>query len=169
MFKILAALPLAVLLAGPTAVLAADHQVLMLNKDSEGRVMQFEPAFLKVAPGDTVTFVPQDKGHNSESIADKIPEGAEAWKGKLSEEITVTLTTEGFYAYKCAPHLAMGMVGLIQVGEGAVPDAAALTEKLPGKAKTRMEELIAESQEPAQADSDATASSAATTSSAPAN
>jgi plastocyanin len=37
--------------------LAADHQVQMSNKDSEGRAMQFEPAFLKVAPGDTVTFV----------------------------------------------------------------------------------------------------------------
>lgn len=43
---------------------AADHQVLMLNKDSEGRPMQFEPAFLKVALGDTVTFVATDKTHN---------------------------------------------------------------------------------------------------------
>ena len=169
MSKILAALSLAALLAAPTAVFAADHQVLMLNKDSEGRVMQFEPAFLKVEPGDTVTFVPQDKGHDSESIADKIPEGAEAWKGKLSQEVTVTLTTEGFYAYKCAPHFAMGMVGLIQVGEAGVPDAAKLTEKLPGKAKTRMEELIAQSQEPEQTDSGATSSSSAATSSAPAN
>ena len=29
--------------------LAADHQVKMVNKDSEGHVMQFEPAFLKIA------------------------------------------------------------------------------------------------------------------------
>ena len=48
--------------------LAEDHQVQMLNKDSEGRAMQFEPAFLKIAPGDTVTFIAATKGHNSESI-----------------------------------------------------------------------------------------------------
>ena len=57
MSRVLAAIGLAALLAMPTAVFAADHQVLMLNKDSEGRPMQFEPAFLQVAPGDTVTFV----------------------------------------------------------------------------------------------------------------
>jgi pseudoazurin len=145
--KVLVALGLAAMLAMPTGVFAADHQVLMLNKDSEGRPMQFEPAFLKVAPGDTVTFVPQDKSHNSESFAGKIPEGAEAWKGKINEQITVTLTTEGYYVYRCLPHFALGMVGLIQVGETATLDAAALTDKLPGKAKPRMEELIAEAQE----------------------
>jgi pseudoazurin len=145
--KVLVALGLAAMLTMPTGVFAADHQVLMLNKDSEGRPMQFEPAFLKVAPGDTVTFVAQDKGHNSESFAGKIPEGAEAWKGKINEPITITLNTEGYYAYRCLPHFALGMVGLIQVGETATLDAAALTDKLPGKAKTRMEELIAEAQE----------------------
>ena len=124
--KVLVALGLAAMLAMPTSAFAADHQVLMLNKDSEGRPMQFEPAFLKVAPGDTVTFVPQ---------------------GKINEQITVTFSVEGFYAYRCLPHFALGMVGLIQVGETATVDAAALTDKLPGKAKTRMEELIAEAQE----------------------
>jgi len=145
--KALVAFALAAMVIMPTAVFAADHQVLMVNKDAEGRPMQFEPAFLKAAPGDTVTFVVKDKGHNSEAIADKIPEGAEAWKGKISQEITVTLDTEGYYAYKCLPHLAMGMVGLIEVGEAGEPDAAALTDKLPGKAKTRMEELITQAQE----------------------
>jgi pseudoazurin len=117
----------------------------MVNKDAEGRIMQFEPAFLVVAPGDTVTFVPQDKGHNSEST--RVPEGAEVWKGKINEEISVTLTTEGYYAYKCLPHVAMGMVGLIQVGEPGEPDAAALIERLPGKGKARMEELVTQAQE----------------------
>src|SRR5690606_17558680 len=97
------ALIAATLLAAPAW--AADHQVQMLNKDSEGRPMQFEPAFLKIAPGDTVTFVPTDKGHNSEAFPNLIPEGAEPWKGKINEEITVTFTEEGFYAYKCQPHV----------------------------------------------------------------
>src|SRR5690606_13822923 len=83
-----------------THSLAADHQVKMVNKDSEGRAMQFEPAFLAVAPGDTVTFVNADKGHNSESIKGMIPEGAEPWKGQINEEIKVTFDVEGVYGYK---------------------------------------------------------------------
>lgn len=152
MFRTLASVVgVAILTLAPALpAVAADHEVLMLNKDSEGRTMQFEPAFLKVEPGDTVTFVAKDKGHNSESMANAIPEGATAWKGKINEEITVTLTEEGFYAYKCLPHQAMGMVGLIQVGEAVEPDAAALTAGLPGKGKARMEELIAEAQEQEQ-------------------
>ena len=112
------------------AAQAADHQVIMLNKDSEGRVMQFEPAFLKVAVGDTVTFIATDKTHNSESI---------------NEEVSVTFEMEGFYAYKCLPHVGMGMVGLIQVGDAGAPDAA-IAASVPGKGKIRMAELIAQAQ-----------------------
>ena len=138
------AIALGAMLAVPmSAAWAADHQVLMLNKDSEGRTMQFEPAFHRVAPGDTVTFVPQDKTHNSESIAKAQPEGAKGWKGKINEELSVTFDVEGFYGYKCLPHAGMGMVGLIQVGEPGAPDPA-IANTVPGKGKTRMQELIAQ-------------------------
>lgn len=122
---------------------AAEHEVRMLNKGPEGQPMQFDPAFLKIAPGDTVTFVATDKGHNSETILGMIPEGAETWKGKMNEEITVTFSTEGIYGYKCTPHFGMGMVGLIQVGNNIDNLDAAQTAKLPGRAKTRMAELMA--------------------------
>jgi pseudoazurin len=122
----------------------AEHQVLMLNKDSEGRPMQFEPAFLKVEPGDTVTFIPQDKGHNSESLPDLIPEGAQLWKGKINEQVTIKLTTEGFYAYRCLPHFGLGMVGLIQVGGNANNREAIENANWPGLAKQRIEELLGE-------------------------
>src|SRR4051812_4169111 len=127
-----------------TGAFAADHQVQMLNKDSAGRAMQFEPAFLKIAPGDTVTFVPADKGHNSESIPNVIPEGAAVWKGKINKEVTVTFSKEGFYGYKCTPHFAMGMVGLIRVGEKLAGLDKIAAEKFPGKAKARMAELVTE-------------------------
>lgn len=132
----------AILVAAPAW--AADHEVRMLNKDSNGVAMQFEPAFLKVAPGDTVTFVAADKAHNSESLKGGIPEGAETWKGKINEEITVTLETEGLFAYKCTPHLGLGMVGLIQVGDSTENIEAVKAIKLPPKARNRMQELIAE-------------------------
>lgn len=135
------------LMLGAPAALAADHQVQMLNKDSEGRAMQFEPAFLKIAPGDTVTFVATAKGHNSESILTLTAEGGEPWKGKINEEITVTFETEGFYAYKCQPHLGLGMVGLIQVGDAPAELDPAEVEKLPQRAEDRLLELIASAAE----------------------
>lgn len=132
----------AVFLAAPS--FAADHRVEMLNKDSAGKGMQFEPAFLKIEPGDTVTFVPTDKGHNSESIPTLTAEGAEPWKGKINQEITVTFDTEGFFAYKCLPHLGMGMVGLIQVGDAPAELDPASVEKLPQRAEDRLIELLTE-------------------------
>jgi pseudoazurin len=127
-----------VLLATP--VFAADFTVNMVNKDSEGRAMQFEPAFLAVAPGDTVTFKAVDKGHDSESIG--IPDGAEGWKGKISQDVTVTFTQPGLYAYKCTPHFPLGMVGLIEVGDDTSNLDAIKALKMPGKAKARMDELL---------------------------
>lgn len=123
---------------------AAEHEVQMLNKGPEGQPMQFDPAFLKIEPGDTVKFVATDKGHNAETILEMIPEGAETWKGKINEEITVTFNEEGIYGYKCMPHFAMGMVGIIQVGDDVSNLDSAETAKLPGRAKPRMAELIAQ-------------------------
>lgn len=121
---------------------AAEHEVHMLNKGSDGEVMVFEPAFLKIEPGDTVKFIPTDKSHNSESIATMIPEGAEGWKGKINEEITVTLTEPGVYGYKCTPHYPMGMIGLIQVGDETPNLEAATAVQQPGKAKAWMTALF---------------------------
>jgi pseudoazurin len=127
-----------------TGALAADHEIQMLNKGSNGQPMQFEPAFLKIEPGDTVTFVATDKGHNSESLKGGIPEGAASWKGKINEEIKVTFEAEGVYAYKCTPHLGLGMVGLIQVGADSSNLEAVQAIKLPSKARNLMGELLAQ-------------------------
>lgn len=127
-----------------TPAVAADHQVQMLNKDAQGRGMQFEPAFLRIEPGDTVTFIPTDKSHNSESIPALMPGGEEPWKGKINQEVTVTFEAEGFYAYKCLPHLGMGMIGLIQVGNGTAALDQAEVEKLPKRAEDRLLELLAQ-------------------------
>ncbi len=91
---------------------AANFDVQMLNKGADG-AMVFEPALVNVAVGDTVTFLSIDKGHNAETIPDILPAGAEAFKGKLSEEIVVTFTVPGAYGIKCAPHFGMGMIGLV--------------------------------------------------------
>jgi pseudoazurin len=133
---------LAASLAFAGAAFAAEHQVQMLNKGSDGELMVFEPAFLKVAPGDTVTFVPTDKSHNAESILGAIPEGAEAFKGKINQEVTVTMDAPGLHAVKCTPHYPLGMVALIQVGDDASNLDEVSAAKYPGKAATRMALLL---------------------------
>ena len=124
------------------AAQAETHEVKMLNRGADGEMMVFEPAYLKVEPGDTVTFVPTDKSHNAETILGMIPESAEAWKGKINEEISVTLTEPGLYGYKCLPHYALGMVGIIQVGEELPNVDQAMETKHPGKAGARMALLL---------------------------
>jgi len=130
----------AVALASPSY--AADHEVHMLNKGETG-VMVFEPAYIEAAPGDTVTFVPTDKGHNAESIKGMVPEGAEPFKGKINETITVTFDKDGVYGVKCTPHYGMGMVALVKVGE-ATNIEEAKAAKNPGKAKIKMNDLLAQ-------------------------
>lgn len=139
----LIAAALAAVLVFTAPVAAANFEVLMLNKGQDGKTMGFSPSFLQVEPGDTVTFIPADPGHNAESILDMIPEAAETWTGKLNEEFTITLTEPGLYAYKCQPHFAMGMVGLIQVGPDKPNLTALMNVRLPPKAQARMMELFA--------------------------
>lgn len=122
---------------------AADFEVLMLNKGTDGKTMGFSPSFLRIEPGDTVTFIPVDKGHNAETILDMIPAAAQTWKGKTDEQFTVTLTAEGLYGFKCQPHFAVGMVGLIQVGDDRSNMTGLLNVRLPARAQARMAELFA--------------------------
>lgn len=131
---------LAALMAASTAY-AADHEVKLLNKGEHG-VMVFEPNYIEAAPGDTVTFVPTDKGHDAASIDGMIPDGAQPFKGEISKPITVTVDKEGVYGVKCVPHYGMGMVALIVVGK-PVNLEQAKTVKQPGKAKKVFADLLA--------------------------
>ena len=103
-------------LMGSTTLMAAEHEVKMLNQSDEG-IMAFEPGFLKVEPGDTVKFLATDAGHNSASYS--TPEGGSTWKGAINEEVTIQFDKEGVYLYVCDPHTAMAMVGVIQVGNAS--------------------------------------------------
>ncbi|MEM9181475.1 MAG: pseudoazurin [Pseudomonadota bacterium] len=121
------------------------HEVQMLNKHPENRrlSMVYLPRVLVVQPGDTVSFVGVDRGHNSASVDDMIPEGAEAWDGKINDDISVTLETPGFYGYQCTPHASVGMVGLVIVeGEGMMDNLeTAQGVRQRGKAKQSWEEI----------------------------
>lgn len=130
------------------AAQAADHEIKMLNFGDEGG-MVFEPGFLKVEPGDTVTFVPTNSGHWVKGLIQ--PDGTELLESKVDQTYTVTLTEEGVYVYSCPPHMMMSMVGVLQVGEAK--NLAEVKEKVPGHArrmfqnKGRLDGYLAQIQE----------------------
>jgi len=136
-----AGLALATVLGG--AAFAETIEVQMLNKGADGERMIFEPSFVKAQPGDTIKFIATDKGHNAETVAAMLPEGAEGFKGKINEEIEVTLDEEGLYGVICKPHYAMGMVMTIAVGDVEGPGDY-LEGRIPRKAKERFEAQISD-------------------------
>jgi pseudoazurin len=135
-------IPAAGLLVRARRVLAAEHEVKMLNEGPDGQRNWFEPAVVYAQPGDTIRFVPTDKGHNSAAVV--VPDGAEEWKGKLSKEESVTLTVPGLYSYKCTPHFGLGMVGLVAVGDPSINLEAVKSARYPGKAQQVMADLLKE-------------------------
>ena len=128
---------------GGTPVMAANFEVRMLNKGAAG-AMVFEPALIKVAAGDTVTFVPTDKGHNAETIKGMAPEGAEPFKGAMGKEVVVAFTVPGAYGVKCAPHFGMGMVALVVVGDAPANLEAIKAIKVPKKVQERFDAAYAQ-------------------------
>ena len=126
-----------------SAAEAANIEVKMLNKGAKG-VMVFEPDLVKIQPGDSVTFISANPGHDAMSVPGMLPDGAEPFEGQLSKDVTVTFTVPGVYGIKCAPHLAMGMVMIVVVGDDISNLEAARAAKVPGKAKERFAPLFSE-------------------------
>ena len=132
----------AVMIMAAGAAFGEEVEIKMMNEGVKGK-MVFEPDFVKVNAGDTITFVPTDKGHNAETIKGMIPPGAELFKSKINAEFSVKLTDDGVYGIRCAPHYGLGMVALIVVGTPENVDEAKAV-KVPAKAKAVFAELFAQ-------------------------
>lgn len=140
MRKMLLLTTAAVLMTLAGGACAAEIEVKMLNKGVEG-MMVFEPALVKVAPGDTVKFVATDKGHNAETIKGMVPREATAFVGKSGEDVAVTFDKPGVYGIKCLPHYGMGMVAMVVVGTPTNLEEAKAIPQI-GKAKQVMAGLF---------------------------
>lgn len=128
--------PFALLLVSTVFTHAAQaevHEVKMLNRGAEGS-MVYEPDYLRIAPGDTVRFLPSQSGHNAASVPGLLPAGAEAFMSRLNQPFEHNFTVPGTYGVQCIPHVAMGMVMLIQVGDA---QATPIPGNLPTRAKDR--------------------------------
>lgn len=52
-----------------TPAFAADMKIEMLNKDAEGNRQVYSEEVARIDVGDTITWVPTNKGHNIEMVA----------------------------------------------------------------------------------------------------
>lgn len=126
------------------------HEVRMLNSnpDNPREKMVYIPRVLRIAPGDTVRFLPESPGHNTASTKGMVPDGFEGWKSRINKTFEVTLTEPGIYGYNCTPHKTAGMVGLVVVeGDGMLANLdAAKAVRQAGKARGAWEDIWAEAE-----------------------
>jgi pseudoazurin len=133
------------IMLGGIAYASENHVVKMLNNGVEGS-MVFEPAFIKINTGDSITFEMTDAGHNAVTVAG--PDGSVAFDTKYKPSTVIKFDVNGIYLYKCAPHAMMAMAGLIQVSDANNRDEMAkavekfeATVMMPN-VKTRMSDLF---------------------------
>lgn len=126
------------ILALATPALAEDMTIDMLNKREDGAKMVYSEDIARIDVGDTITWVPTQKGHNVEFIA-----GPDGWdapkKSKLGKEYAYTFDTPGVYLYQCTPHKSMGMIALVVVGDGNNDVSGT---KVRGKSKKKLKALL---------------------------
>ena len=135
----------AILLAiGMGTAHAEDITIDMLNKRDDGAKMVYSQDIATIDVGDTITWLPTQKGHNVEFIAG--PDGWEApKKSKLGKEYAYTFDTPGVYLYQCTPHKSMGMIAVVVVGDLTQEGVDAIRDaKVKGKSKKKLKELLAE-------------------------
>ena len=119
---------------------AVDMTIDMLNKNADGERMVYSTEVAKVAVGDTITWLPASKGHNVHFIS--APDGVELVKSKMNKEFSFTFEKEGIYLYQCTPHKAMGMIGLVVVGENTDNLDSVRKTKVVGKTKKKLKKLL---------------------------
>ena len=130
-----------ILMGISTQALAADVAIEMLNKDADGNKMVFSEEIVRIGIGDTVTWVPTNKGHNVEMVSS--PNNMK-FKSKNNKETSITFEQAGIYYYWCTPHKGMGMIGLVLVGEDKSNFDQILNAKALGKSKKKLKRLLKE-------------------------
>ena len=113
---------------------------------------QFDTFSIEVANigvGDTVEWLPKNKGHNVEFLAG--PDMADLPpKSNMNEFHSVRFEKQGVYLYGCSPHLNMGMLGLIVVGNDLHNIDEIGNSNLPNVAKSVLMNLIRDAQSSAK-------------------
>ena len=119
--------------------IAENYTINMLNKLGKER-MVYSEKIISIKVNDEITWKSVDKGHNVEFIG--MPKGVSKYKSKISKDAKYTFTKPGIYLYQCTPHKAMGMIGLIVVGEDKNNLDKIKKVKVYGKSKKLLKKLL---------------------------
>jgi pseudoazurin len=122
-----------------SSAIAQNHTIDMLNKLGKER-MVFSKKVISINLTDDILWKSVDKGHNVEFIG--MPDGVKKYKSKISKDANYKFTKPGVYLYQCTPHKAMGMIGLIIVGNDKNNLDKIKKVKVYGKSKKILKSLL---------------------------
>ena len=134
----------ALLIGSVLPVFADTIEIQMLNENAAGDRMVFSQELILAEVGDVIQFIATDRSHNAQSVRDALPEGQEAFKGRMSQDVQYLVTETGLTAVVCQPHQTMGMVALIVVGNDLSNAQDILDARIRGAGKDKIEALIEE-------------------------
>ncbi len=117
------------------------YQIDMLNKLDKEK-MVYSKKIISVNIDDTIIWKSISKGHNVEFIS--MPKGVKKFKSKINKDAEYNFKIPGIYFYQCTPHKAMGMIGLVIVGNDKHNIENVKKTKIYGKSKKIFKKLLKE-------------------------
>ena len=119
--------------------IAETFTIEMLNKLGKERMVYSEKV-ISINTNDEIFWKSKDKGHNVEFIG--MPTGAKKYKSKISKDANYKFEKSGIYLYQCTPHKAMGMIGLVVVGNDKSNLEKIKKIKVYGKSKKLLKKFL---------------------------
>ena len=137
------------LVAMLVATVMAKHAIAEVIQIEFTQFDTFSIEVANIGVGDTVEWLPKNKGHNVEFLAG--PDMADLPpKSNMNEFHSVRFDKQGVYLYGCTPHLDIGMLGLVVVGNDLHNIDEIGNTNLPNVAKSVLMSLIRDAQSSAK-------------------
>ena len=114
-------------------------EIEMLNKLGKEKML-YSVKLAEVDVNDKIIWKSTTKGHNVEFVV--MPKGVKKFKSKINKDATYEFKVPGIYLYQCTPHKAMGMIGIVVVGNDKSNLDAVKKAKMRGKSKKVFKELL---------------------------
>jgi pseudoazurin len=114
-------------------------EIEMLNKLGKEKML-YSVKVAEVDVNDKIIWKSTTKGHNVEFVV--MPKGVKKFKSKINKDATYEFKVPGIYLYQCTPHKAMGMIGIVVVGNDKSNLDAVKKAKMRGKSKKVLKELL---------------------------
>ena len=116
-------------------------EIEMLNKLGKEKML-YSVKLAEVDVNDKIIWKSTTKGHNVEFVV--MPKGVKKFKSKINKDATYEFKVPGIYLYQCTPHKAMGMIGIVVVGDDKSNLDKIKKVKMRGKSKKVLKELLKE-------------------------